>query len=99
MTFQEALLKGDPFGNFWLWKRAEGLETEQCRCIFVVRTHDNKSTIFSCTERSYAQYVARVRAVSDLMWDYTLTDRSGDGLESGDTADMLAWARRLFHDV
>ena len=96
MTFQEALLKGDPFGNFWLWKHVERLEREPNRYIFVVRTHDNRSTIFSCTKRNYAQYVARVRSVSDLMWDYTLTDRSGDGWESGDIADMLAWAGRLF---
>jgi len=96
MTFEEALSKGGLYDNFWVWKHVGGLDYRARKHVFVVRTSDFKSTMFSCTANTYVQYIAEVPHESDLLWDYSLTDRSGDDWASGDADELLAWTRRLF---
>ena len=99
MTFEEAAQYCDPFGNCWMWTGVPRLDHENWRHMLVVRTSDGRSTLFSFSDRSCEQQIRRVPDPDDLLWDYTLTDRSGDDWHAGDLNDMLKWGRGLFHDL
>ena len=99
MTFEEAKRQCDPFDNCWIWTDVSRLARDGYQYVLIVRTCDWRSTLFSCSRKTYADQIRRVPDPTDLLWENYLTERDGDDWQAGAVTDMMQWARRLFNDV